>query len=231
MIRVYPFEELGHADHGWVNARYHFSFASYHNLDRMGFGALRVWNDDTIQAGTGFDMHPHRDMEIITVLRKGAISHKDNKGNSGRTLAGNVQVMSAGSGIYHSEYNHEDEDTQLYQIWIEPKEKGLAPRWDSYDLSKHVNDVPLSPIVSGDGGAPLFINQDADIYLGSLAPGEDYVQSIRHQVYAVVSSGDLLVGGHKVKAGDGVEITAQTEVLLSTSSHAELVWVDVPALV
>ena len=118
MIELRPYRELGGAQHGWLDTRHHFSFAEYYDPKRMGWGALRVWNDDTIAPRTGFPPHPHRDMEIITYVRKGAITHKDNLGNQGRTEAGDVQVMSAGTGIAHSELNEEDEATQIFQIWI-----------------------------------------------------------------------------------------------------------------
>src|SRR5262245_38355132 len=128
---VTPFEQLGRFQNDWLNARHHFSFGSYHDPDRMGWGALRVWNDDTIRPGTGFDPHPHQDMEIITYVRKGAITHRDNLGNEGRTEAGDVQVMSAGTGIVHAEFNLEKVETQLFQIWILPNRRGVAPRWET----------------------------------------------------------------------------------------------------
>ena len=134
MITIYPYEELGHADHGWLDARHHFSFGRYHNPERMGFGVLRVINDDIIKAGKGFDTHPHKDMEIITYVRKGAITHRDSNGNEGRTEAGDVQVMSAGTGIFHSEYNLEDEDTNIYQIWIEPHKLDVTPDWSAHEF-------------------------------------------------------------------------------------------------
>ena len=114
MLRNFPYDTLGHANHGWLDARHHFSFANYRNSDRMGFGALRVINDDVIAPGSGFDTHPHRDMEIITYVRKGAITHQDSRGNKGRTAAGDLQVMSAGSGILHSEFNLESEETSIF---------------------------------------------------------------------------------------------------------------------
>src|SRR6267142_3868513 len=120
MIERRTFESLGGANHGWLDAKHHFSFAEYYDPKRMGWGALRVWNDDTIAADTGFPAHPHADMEIITYVREGAITHQDNQGNKGRTEAGDVQVMSAGSGIRHSEYNLESSKTKIFQIWIEP---------------------------------------------------------------------------------------------------------------
>jgi quercetin 2,3-dioxygenase len=119
MIDIRTYESLGHADHGWLDARHHFSFASYHDPSRMGWGRIRVWNDDRIAAKSGFPPHPHRDMEIVTYVRTGAITHQDSLGNKGRTAAGDVQVMSAGTGVVHAEYNLEDEDTTLFQIWIE----------------------------------------------------------------------------------------------------------------
>jgi redox-sensitive bicupin YhaK (pirin superfamily) len=129
MIDIRKFDTLGHANHGWLDARHHFSFAGYHDPDRMGWGALRVWNDDAIAAQAGFPPHPHRDMEIITYVRTGAISHRDSMGNSGRTAAGDVQVMSAGTGVTHSEFNLEDEETTLFQIWIIPDRDGGNPGW------------------------------------------------------------------------------------------------------
>ena len=129
MIDIRPFQSLGHADHGWLNARHHFSFASYHDPARMGWGRIRVWNDDQIGANSGFPPHPHRDMEIVTYVRTGAITHQDSLGNKGRTAAGDVQVMSAGTGVVHAEYNREDEQTTLFQIWIETDKPSAPPSW------------------------------------------------------------------------------------------------------
>ena len=129
MIEVRPFASLGHAHHGWLNARHHFSFAEYQDPQRVNWGRLRVWNDDEIAAGSGFPPHPHHDMEIITYVREGAITHRDNLSNQGRTEAGDVQVMSAGTGIAHSEYNLEDVTTKIFQIWIIPDQQGEAPAW------------------------------------------------------------------------------------------------------
>jgi redox-sensitive bicupin YhaK (pirin superfamily) len=127
MIDIRPFGSLGGADHGWLKARHHFSFAHYNDPARMNWGRLRVWNDDEIAAGTGFDAHPHRDMEIITYVREGAITHKDNMGNQGRTEAGDVQIMSAGTGVVHAEYNLESTTTKIFQIWIVPDRRGAKP--------------------------------------------------------------------------------------------------------
>ncbi|NDF13442.1 MAG: pirin family protein, partial [Proteobacteria bacterium] len=148
MIRVQKYQDLGRFQNAWLNAHYHFSFSGYHNPERMGHGALRVINDDIVRGGGGFQMHPHRDMEIITYVRKGAISHRDNLGNKGKTEAGNVQVMSAGTGIFHSEHNLENVDTNLYQIWIEPNEEGVKPRWEAREFPKKVGSG-LSLLASG----------------------------------------------------------------------------------
>ncbi len=228
MITPYPYNELGHAHHGWLDTRHHFSFASYHNPARMGFGSLRVINDDIIAAGTGFGMHPHRDMEIITYVRKGAITHQDNQGNQGRTEAGDVQVMSAGSGIMHSEYNHEDDDTVIYQIWIEPNQHGVAPRWDAREFPKEASNQ-LTLLVSGDGRAPLQIHQDAYLYAGTLAAGSELTQAITHQAYLLVSDGSVTLDGHTLNKGDGAEITDVDRVNLTANSDAELLLIDVPA--
>src|SRR4051812_14772306 len=136
MIELRPFGKLGGADHGWLNAKHHFSFASHYDPDNMGHGALRVWNDDEIAPNTGFPAHPHANMEIITYVREGAITHRDSLGNEGRTEAGDVQVMSAGSGIRHSEYNLEPGSTRIFQIWIEPTRRGGEPAWGARPFPK-----------------------------------------------------------------------------------------------
>ncbi len=228
MINHYPYSSLGHADHGWLNARHHFSFANYQNPLRTNFGTLRVINDDIIQAGRGFATHPHANMEIITYVRTGAITHKDNKGNEGRTKAGDVQIMSAGSGIYHSEHNLESEDTTLYQIWIEPNQMNVSPRWDSHEFPKSNNDDGLSLLVSGDGNAPLLIHQDAYIFAGVLKAGQTVKQSIKHQAYVLVSRGEISIDGSILKQGDGAEIISEPSVLITANQQAEVLVLDVP---
>lgn len=228
MIKHIPYTELGHADHGWLNARHHFSFASYQNPERMRFGALRVINDDVIAAGTGFDTHPHKDMEIITYVRTGAISHKDSNGNEGRTVAGDVQVMSAGTGISHSEFNLESEDTTLFQIWIEPRENNLEPAWDAREFPKVESSESLSLLVSGDGSAPLQIYQDAEVYAGKLKAGAMLDHPIQRQAYVVVSEGELEIEGVRLQRGDGLEVTDTTSVSIQTISDCELLVLDVP---
>ena len=147
MITPIFYHELGQAQHGWLEARHHFSFGQYYNPSRMGFGKLRVINDDIIKAGTGFNTHPHENMEIITYVREGAITHKDNHGNEGRTEAGDVQVMSAGTGIYHSEHNREAIDTHLYQIWIEPNKANVTPSWNAHRFPSSSTEGQLTLLV------------------------------------------------------------------------------------
>ena len=170
MIERRPFDRLGGADHGWLNAKHHFSFAGYHDPARMGWGALRVWNDDTIAPHTGFPPHPHADMEIITYVREGAISHQDSLGNKGRTVAGDVQVMSAGSGIRHAEYNLEKGPTKIFQIWIQPRERGGEPFWNQRPFPKGDRSGRFVTLASGDGDPDANVtNAPARSALGNLA--------------------------------------------------------------
>lgn len=232
MIKIIPYETLGHANHGWLDARHHFSFANYHDKNRMGFGLMRVINDDIIAAGEGFGLHPHSNMEIITYIRQGAISHKDNMGNAGKTKAGDVQVMSAGTGVFHSEYNEENEPTILYQIWIIPNKKDVQPRWDSKEFPKQNVAEKLPVLVSGmeqhkDAGA-LFIYQDAAIYGGNLKAGTVIKQEIKHQAYILASNGSIMVGGVAMKQGDGAEVIDEKIIEISAVSDAEILVIDVP---
>ena len=161
MIDIRPFGSLGHADHGWLDARHHFSFAEYHDPNRMGWGAIRVWNDDRIAAKSGFPPHPHRDMEIITYVRTGAITHQDSLGNKGRTAAGDVQVMSAGTGVTHAEYNLEDEATTLFQIWVLTDKPGAPPSWGAMPFPKDSREGNFQLLASGDADdGVLTINAD-----------------------------------------------------------------------
>ncbi|MGB9154459.1 MAG: pirin family protein [Alphaproteobacteria bacterium] len=233
MITVYPYETLGHANHGWLDARHHFSFARYWNPGRVAFGDLRVINDDRVSAGMGFGVHPHDNMEIITYVRQGAITHKDSMGNVGRTGAGDVQVMSAGTGIAHSEYNMEQEDTRLYQIWIEPNQQNVAPRWEAREFPKKpVETGSLPVLVSGrpedaEKGA-LFIHQDAAIYGGNLKAGTEIRQTIKGDAYLLASVGSFSVNGTVLKQGDGAEIVSEKTLVLKAESDAEILVIDVP---
>jgi redox-sensitive bicupin YhaK (pirin superfamily) len=228
MIDIRPFNSLGHADHGWLDAHHHFSFASYHDPDRMGWGRIRVWNDDTIGAKSGFPPHPHRDMEIVTYVRTGAITHQDSMGNKGRTAAGDVQVMSAGTGVVHAEYNLEDEQTTLFQIWIETDEPGAEPGWGAMPFPKEAREGSFQLLASGnkDDGA-LTIHADARI-LGATVKGGSSIaydaDPARH-LY-LVSSGKVRVNGQEANSRDGVAITGESRVTIEADEDSELVLVD-----
>ncbi|HEY9568214.1 MAG TPA: pirin family protein [Thalassobaculum sp.] len=232
MIEVRPFRSLGRLDIDWLAARHHFSFGHYNDPQRMGVGALRVWNDDTIRPGSGFDPHPHRDMEIITYVRKGAITHRDKLGNEGRTEAGDVQVMSAGTGIVHAEYNLEDEPTQIFQIWIVPSATGLAPRWEARKFPKGDRAGELVVLASGRPGDDdtLAINQDAAV-LGATIPAG---QAVTHRLgagrkaYLVASTGSITVNGEPAAARDGVVVSGEDAIEIRAVEEAEIVLVDVP---
>ena len=228
MIDIRPFASLGHADHGWLDARHHFSFASYHDPARMGWGAIRVWNDDMIAAKSGFPPHPHRDMEIITYVRSGAITHQDSLGNKGRTAAGDVQVMSAGTGVIHSEYNLEDEATTLFQIWIEAAERGVAPGWGAMPFPKEARDGSFQLLASGhEGDDALTIHADAKILGTTLKAGSSIVyQADPARHLYLVPSGPVRVNGVPAVARDGVAITGESRVEIVADEDAELVLVD-----
>ncbi len=228
MIKTYSYATLGQADHGWLQARHHFSFADYHNPERMRFGTLRVINDDIIKAGAGFDIHPHRNMEIITYVRQGAITHKDSKGNEGRTKAGDVQVMSAGKGIFHSEFNLENEDTKLFQIWIEPNQQDIEPKWGTHHFPKEASQTGLNLLVSGDGKAPLTIQQNAYMYAGHLEAGTVIHHPIKHQAYLLMSEGKIEIDGNILQKGDGAEIYDVSSVEITVVKAAEMIILDIP---
>src|SRR5580765_8335395 len=193
MIDIRPFNSLGHADHGWLNARHHFSFADYYDPSRMGWGRIRVWNDDQIAAKSGFPPHPHRDMEIITYVREGAITHQDSMGNQGRTGPGDVQVMSAGTGVRHAEYNLEPELTRLFQIWIEPDQAGGAPSWGAKPFPRGDRAgkfVTLASGLPGDEDA-LQIRTSARVAGATIKAGEsaDYALDPSRHAYLVSVGG------------------------------------------
>jgi len=230
MIERRPFAELGGADHGWLDAKHHFSFAGYHDPARMGWGALRVWNDDTIAAGTGFPPHAHADMEIITYVREGAITHQDNLGNKGRTEAGDVQVMSAGTGIRHSEYNQEPGTTKIFQIWIIPDGRGQPPSWGAKPFPKGDRSgrfVALASGLPGDDDA-LPIRSNARVLGATLKAGETATYQLgRHRrAYLVAASGEVDIGGVAYQARDGAAIRDEESLTVTALSDAELILVD-----
>ncbi|WP_342248949.1 pirin family protein [Sphingomonas sp. OTU376] len=230
MIERRPFASLGGANHGWLDAKHHFSFANYYDEDRMGWGPIRVWNDDTIAPGTGFPAHPHANMEIITYVRDGAITHQDSLGNIGRTEAGDVQVMSAGNGVRHSEYNREPGTTRIFQIWIEPKTRNEAPSWGAKPFPKGDRSgqfVTLASGFEGDADA-LPIRTDARVVGATLKAGEtaEYPLSASHHAYLVPATGAVEVNGTRIDARDGAAISDETLLRVTAIEDAEIVLVD-----
>lgn len=230
MIELRPFDSLGGENHGWLDAKHHFSFANYRDAERMNWGALRVWNDDTIAPNTGFPPHPHRDMEIITYVREGAITHEDNLGNKGRTEAGDVQVMSAGSGVAHSEYNREDVTTKIFQIWIVPTETGGAPSWGAKPFPKEHRGgrfVTLASGLPGDTDA-LPIRTNARVLGATLKAGEtaEYAIGADRRACLVPASGSVRVGGVTARARDGVAIADVSAFTITALEDSEVVLVD-----
>lgn len=231
MLERRPYHELGGAQHGWLNTRHHFSFAEYHDPERMHWGTLRVWNDDIIAAHSGFAKHPHRDMEIITYVRKGAITHQDSLGNQGRTAAGDVQVMSAGSGISHSEYNREDQPTELFQIWIMPDQKGLPPSWGTQPFPKAERTGTFLTLASGqpaDVGA-LPIRADARLVAATLRAGQtaDYRMAVGRKAYLVAATGRIEVNGLLAAARDGIAVRDEALLQVKALEDSEIILVDV----
>jgi redox-sensitive bicupin YhaK (pirin superfamily) len=230
MLELRSKDSLGRFDFGWLDTTHHFSFGQYHDPKRMGWGSLRVWNDDEIAPGTGFPAHPHADMEIITYVRQGAITHKDSLGNEGRTEAGDVQVMSAGSGIRHAEYNLEDQATQIFQIWILPNSRGGPPSWGAKPFPKADRSgrfVTLASGIPGDEEA-LPIRTDARVAGATLKAGETTVYTLdpsRH-AYLVPASGEVEVNGLRVPTRDGVAATDVSELRITAIRDAEIVLVD-----
>src|SRR5690242_1741959 len=219
MIELKPYATLGGADHGWLKAKHHFSFASYYDPANMSHGSLRVWNDDEIAPNTGFPPHPHANMEIITYVREGAVTHKDSLGNEGRTEAGDVQVMSAGAGIRHAEYNLEQQPTRIFQIWITPRSKGGSPAWGSQPFPKADRSGRLVTLASGfdsDNGA-LPIRADARVLGATLKAGEtvEYTLGNARHAYLVPATGEVELNGVRIDARDGAAIKDVTDIRIT----------------
>jgi hypothetical protein len=240
MLTHYPYKSLGHADHGWLKSKHHFSFARYYNPARKGFGKLRVINDDWVAAGTGFPAHPHSNMEIISVIRSGAITHQDSTGNKGITKAGEVQVMSAGTGIIHSEYNRSHEPLTFYQIWLETNKNNIAPRWESKKFPTQPQ-AALTLLASGydeDKGTALYVNQQVRIFAGQLAQGMVIEQSIKDQAYILASAGSFIVATSvnanaetntenvTMHKGDGLEVRQCGTIEVRASTACEIIIID-----
>jgi redox-sensitive bicupin YhaK (pirin superfamily) len=230
MIELRPFASLGGENHGWLNAKHHFSFANYHDPARMHWGNLRVWNDDVIAPHTGFPPHPHRDMEIVTYVREGAITHQDSLGNKGRTVAGDVQVMSAGTGIRHSEYNMEDVETRIFQIWIIPTRSGEQPSWGTRPFPTGDRAGRFVTLASGyeEDSDALPIRTDARIVAATLKAGEtaSYPLGKDRKAYLVPAKGVVQIDGVTVNARDGAAISDLETVTVTATEDAEIVLVD-----
>lgn len=239
MIQVIPSKDRYFADHGWLQTRWHFSFSDYYDPQNMQWGALRVFNDDVIQPGQGFGMHPHRDMEIVTYVLEGALEHRDSLGNTGVIHPGEVQVMRAGTGIVHSEYNHsKKEPLHLLQLWILPRTKGLAPRWEQQRFSREERAGKLLPVVSAGNAngksaaaaipGTMQIDQDATIYLSSLAAGQQaaHASAAGHKVYLFVMNGEVKVNGSAVASGDQARIADEPKLEITAQKDAEFILLD-----
>jgi len=232
MIERRPFNKLGGQDHGWLKAKHHFSFGEYGDAARMGWGSLRVWNDDEIAPNTGFPPHPHANMEIITYVREGAVTHKDSLGNEGRTEAGDVQVMSAGAGIRHAEYNLERQPTRIFQIWITPSTKGGSPTWGSQPFPKADRSGRFLTLASGfdNDNDALPIRARARVLGATLKVGEtvEYAIGERRHGYLVPALGSVEVNGVRIDARDGAAIKDVAVVRTTAIEESELVMVDAP---
>jgi redox-sensitive bicupin YhaK (pirin superfamily) len=230
MIEIIPSESRGNADHGWLKARHTFSFADYHNPKRVRFGPLRVINEDRIAPGQGFGTHPHKDMEIITYPISGAIEHKDSMGNGTVISAGEVQRMTAGTGIQHSEFNHSQSDElHLLQIWLFPEQKNLEPGYEQTLFSRSDKLDQLRLIASRDGrDGSITVHQRVDLYASILQPNSkvEHVIDDAHKVFVQVVYGDITVNGQDVSAGDGLQITDEDHLLIVGQTEAEILVFD-----
>jgi quercetin 2,3-dioxygenase len=232
MITIRPNTERGHANHGWLDTWHSFSFDSYHDPRHVHFGPLRVWNEDFVAPGAGFPPHPHRDMEIITIVLEGAVAHQDSTGGAGVLRPGDVQVMTAGSGVVHSEFNpSETEPLHLLQIWILPDARGHTPRYvqKTFDRDARRN-VLLSVVAGQDGNGSLAIHQDAALYVSEL----DAERSVGHRLapgrraYVFVTAGELLVNGQRLGPSDAAAVEAEAELQFESRGPSAFVLLDLP---
>ena len=232
MIRVRRSEERGRADHGWLDSRHTFSFADYYDPDHMGYGPLRVINEDRVEAAAGFPTHGHRDMEIISYVLDGALEHKDSLGTGSVIRPGDVQRMSAGTGVRHSEFNaSKTEPVHFLQIWIEPDARGIKPGYEQ----KHFEPADLTGrmrlIASPDGAdGSVRIQQDARVYATKLDAGDAVSHRLapERRAYVQVARGEAVVNGQKLGAGDGAAVEDETEIKLASPSTAEVLVFDLP---
>ena len=231
MINVIPSVRRHHADAGWLSTYWHFSFSDYYDPGNLNWSSLRVFNDDVIQGGGGFPMHPHRDMEIITYVLDGELEHQDHLGNRGIVHPGEVQVMSAGRGIMHAEYNaSQDKPVHLLQLWVLPRHKNNTPRWEQRRFSADQRAGKLLPVVSG-GDVPetLTIDQNAAIYVSSLKNGQQVTHENRGtHAYLFVTSGTVALNGQTLSTGDQARIAGEPTLQIRAEGDAELLLLDLP---
>jgi redox-sensitive bicupin YhaK (pirin superfamily) len=230
MIELIPSETRGNADHGWLKAKHTFSFAEYHNPSRVRFGPLRVINEDRIAPGQGFGTHPHKDMEIVTYPISGAIEHKDSMGNGTVITAGEVQRMTAGTGVQHSEFNpSEDDELHLLQIWMFPEQKDLEPGYEQKMFSREEKLNQLRLIASRDGrDGSVTVHQQVDLYASVMQTDAEIDLAIAesNKVFVQVVRGDISVNGQKATAGDGVQLTDTDRLIFTCQSEAEFLLFD-----
>lgn len=233
MIKHIPFESLHVSSQGWLESRFHFSFAQYHNPQNMNFGVLRVMNDDVIAPHTGFGTHPHRDMEIFTYVLEGELTHEDSMGNKETLQAGDIQYLSAGTGIYHSEKNEGDVPVRLIQTWIVPHTKGLTPRYGSYKRDKALRHNKWQHLFGADnGGAVIGMYQDANVYAieqDKDAKSEFSLENGR-QAYLKVMEGSIVLNGVSLSFGDSAEVTHESVLSISASSDAQLLLIEMASI-
>jgi quercetin 2,3-dioxygenase len=236
MINVIPCNKRHFQDFGWLQARWHFSFGDYMDPENLNWGPLRVFNDDIVQPGQGFGRHPHRDMEIVTYVIDGQLEHGDNLGNTGVINPGEIQVMRAGKGILHSEFNHSKErPVRLLQLWILPRTRGLTPAWAQKQFSRAERAGRLLQVVgpseTGEGNGVMTIDQDASIYVAALEPG----QTVRHEskpgrkAYLFVIDGSATVNGQPLQKGDQARIADEPSLAIEAAQATELILLDLPA--
>jgi hypothetical protein len=232
MINVIPSDQRYFADHGWLQTRWHFSFSDYYDPENMNWGALRVFNDDVLKGGGGFDLHPHKDMEIVTVVLDGALEHRDSLGNRGVIRPGEVQVMSAGTGIRHAEFNHSKTDPlHLLQLWILPRNKGNTPRWEQETFKPEQRRGRLLPVVSsGDVPGTLAIDQNATIYVSTLSEGQEvrHETELTRKVYLFLIAGAVTVNGRALSQGDQARIDRERKLEIVARADSELILLDLP---
>ncbi len=234
MIEIIKSGEHYHNEEDWLSTYWHFSFAHYQDPDKMNFGPLRVFNDDIIQPGKGFGFHPHRDMEIVTYVIDGELEHKDNQGNHGVILPGEVQRMTAGSGILHSEYNHSKEKPlRLLQLWLFAARRGLDPSWEQRRYSKEERANRLLPVIVPEGandGQALHIHQDARMYVSSLAKGTEVEHELGQdrKAYLFVIDGKVQFNGKPMETRDAARIEKESKLSIKADRPAELLLLDLP---